>query len=526
MLTLLIAVIIAVGGVRLAREQRVERVDRDRAEVKTFADAVQDELRRLEVAYEDHLKQLSTDDIWKSSIALKAEAGKIWGVRQVSVLRQIGRMELNVSVDDAAVFLPIPTFDEREVSTRRKVRLLDPDVVGVGFPGATGWVAASEGENGGKERLFWQIPYGGSDGERVIVVAIDEAEVAAKIDDWLREWLHVPFAGVRDGGGPDLLTGPHGDLVRAGEIPDSEADQVRSLPTRFGDWQLRSWDTRKQVVSYQSTVIKVALGLAFLVMAAGWFASFKLRQALRLAAQRVSFVNQVSHELRTPLTNILLNVDLAADSASPAGKRRLGLVRDEAGRLRRLIDNVLSFSTRRRRTAPSGALGTERCEVRQVIDNILSQYSTALRRKGIAVEAEIETDVCAAASADALAQIVGNLISNVEKYAADGGLLQVEALSEGEEVVVRVADHGPGIARSQRQRIFEAFQRLDDRVTEGSSGTGLGLSIARDLAEDFGGSLCLVDGKADGGVGAVFELRLALADEPIEIIDFPKTQAS
>jgi signal transduction histidine kinase len=107
-------------------------------------------------------------------------------------------------------------------------------------------------------------------------------------------------------------------------------------------------------------------------------------------------------------------------------------------------------------------------------------------------------------AADALAQIAGNLISNVEKYAAAGGVLELQSALEGNTLIVRIADCGPGIPAVDRERVFQPFERVDSRVNEGSSGTGLGLAIARELAERMGGTLALVPSE----IGACFELRV------------------
>ena len=113
--------------------------------------------------------------------------------------------------------------------------------------------------------------------------------------------------------------------------------------------------------------------------------------------------------------------------------------------------------------------------------------------------------------ADLAAQVLANLVSNVEKYAAGGGRLVIRGEADKQgclgQVSLRVADAGPGIPDSSRERIFQPFVRLSQRVDEGVSGTGLGLSIARDLARRMGGDLRLES--SDEGAVFVFSLPLA-----------------
>ncbi|MEZ5302155.1 MAG: ATP-binding protein [Verrucomicrobiales bacterium] len=105
--------------------------------------------------------------------------------------------------------------------------------------------------------------------------------------------------------------------------------------------------------------------------------------------------------------------------------------------------------------------------------------------------------------ADAIEQILGNLIGNAEKYAARGEI-RVRAQQDGDTLVLRVEDDGPGIPPDKAEAIFLPFERLSDQVTEGVSGAGIGLPIARELARLHGGDLRLVPGKS----GAIFEAKL------------------
>jgi signal transduction histidine kinase len=106
--------------------------------------------------------------------------------------------------------------------------------------------------------------------------------------------------------------------------------------------------------------------------------------------------------------------------------------------------------------------------------------------------------------ADALGQILGNLFSNVEKYAGAGGVLSVTSRQAGETTTIVIADNGPGIPESQQENVFAPFTRLRNELTEGVTGTGIGLSIARDLARLHGGDLRLLPGSP----GAAFELTM------------------
>ena len=121
---------------------------------------------------------------------------------------------------------------------------------------------------------------------------------------------------------------------------------------------------------------------------------------------------------------------------------------------------------------------------------------------------EVELDGQAKArvelDADALEQIVGNLLGNVEKYAADGGRVRVATVQQGETTTITVSDRGPGVPEGRREAVFEPFRRLSDKLTDGVAGTGIGLAIARDLARMHGGDVRCVPASR----GACFQVEL------------------
>ena len=178
------------------------------------------------------------------------------------------------------------------------------------------------------------------------------------------------------------------------------------------------------------------------------------------------------------------------------------MICSESRRLTRLIANVLSLARRQRgklAVRPAPAVPD------RVVADLLEQFRPGLERAGIAIAFEAGADGPVLVDADALEQILGNLVGNVEKYAADGGSLEIATRQDGDRLVVTVADRGPGIPRAAARRVFEPFVRLSGSVSEGASGTGIGLAIARDLARLHGGDLTL----EPAGTGARFRVTLA-----------------
>jgi signal transduction histidine kinase len=258
------------------------------------------------------------------------------------------------------------------------------------------------------------------------------------------------------------------------------------------------------VLALLAPLLLLALGLGLL----GYLLYREHGRELRLARQRVNFVNQVSHELKTPLTNVRLYAEmlqerLGDDDQDPGVRRYLDVITGESQRLSRLIDNVLSFSRLQRRQLQ---LRFESADVDEQINRILQTFAPLLRQRGITVEFSAGIGATLRYDAGTLEQILNNLLSNCEKYAADSGALQVQSWREDSLICIRVQDQGPGIDPGEQQRIFEPFYRSSNKLTDGVAGTGIGLGLARDLARAHGGDLSL----ESCGQGACFLIRLEL----------------
>ena len=182
-------------------------------------------------------------------------------------------------------------------------------------------------------------------------------------------------------------------------------------------------------------------------------------------------------------------------------RRHIDVIVSESQRLSRLIGNVLTFSRKQRQTLeihPTAGV------VDDVLQSVLDQFTPALDAQQIEVEFERGASEPVAFDADALEQIVGNLISNVEKYGAAGKYMKLTSRRLGDVIEITVTDRGPGVPQREKQRIFEPFYRVSSALTDGVVGTGIGLAIARDLARLHGGDLHLDPSE----VGARFRVKL------------------
>ena len=365
----------------------------------------------------------------------------------------------------------------------------------------------------GLHLLLWKRR---SDAEGVVGVEVERISVLSRIVAKLPT-TEQPDSRI-------VLVSSRGEAVHQWGLYEQQKDEEpigsMSLAYPLDTWSLNYFaasDQRQAFVSggSRATVLigVIAVAIALLTLAIFLFRDFRRR--LREASERVNFVTRVSHELKTPLTNIRLYAELleheiaAADQKdSPVGegpavvalstaKKRLSVVVSESQRLTRLINNILSFS---KHTREKLTVTPTWCDFGEVVMAAVDQFRPALEQHGVEPTVSNSIDEPVWADADAVEQIVANLLANVIKYATAGGVVAISTFIDGDEVCVEVADDGPGVSPRDSARIFKPFVRLSDSLSEGVSGTGIGLSIARELALLHGGSLSLPYADTDAKV--------------------------
>ena len=272
-------------------------------------------------------------------------------------------------------------------------------------------------------------------------------------------------------------------------------------PGRFA----RSAQTARLLVGLLVAVLMLAIGVG------GWLIVADLRRQLTLARQKTDFVSNVSHELKTPLTSIRMFSELLAEGrvADPEKQRAyLGIITAEAGRLTRLINNVLDFARLER---GEKKYQCRKCDVVALVAETTAAYRPHLESAGFRFTCELpDTPLFVHGDADALAQVLVNLLSNAEKYSGDRRDVTVRVeprTTRPPGVTIRVLDRGLGVPKGCEEKIFENFYRAHDSLSSGIQGSGLGLTIARQIARAHGGDVSCAP-REGGGSGFTFHLPL------------------
>ncbi|MEN8127029.1 MAG: HAMP domain-containing sensor histidine kinase [Planctomycetota bacterium] len=251
------------------------------------------------------------------------------------------------------------------------------------------------------------------------------------------------------------------------------------------------------------------LGVVWLAVLVAMAALWKnLHEQVVLSRKKDDFISAVSHELRTPLTSIRMYTEMLEKNwVKTDGKRReyYTTMRTESERLTRLIENVLDFSRiQRGKKRYDFTVG----DVNACIGDVVDMMRPYIERAGFVLEQQFEVLDAFAFDRDAVTQIVINLLDNALKYAKDtqDKHIIVRTRKQADYAVIEVEDHGPGIARSQQKKIFDAFYRCEDESTRQNTGTGLGLALVKRFAEAHHGFVEIAGAKPHG---ALFRVALA-----------------
>ncbi len=218
----------------------------------------------------------------------------------------------------------------------------------------------------------------------------------------------------------------------------------------------------------------------------------------RLATVRQEFVANLVHELKTPITSLRLTAESLLSDPPPKDRHRFAerLVR-EADLLTKIIDNLRQLGEIE---AGTMAVDTTFFDLGELVHD-------SVTRLGIdrTVSADIPANLTIATDRPKLVQALDNLLDNAAKFSPPGTSIDIHAEVAGDEVLVSVRDHGPGISPEHWSRVFERFYKVDRARPREAGGFGLGLAITKHLVQVLGGRIW-TEAARDGG--QVFTIAL------------------
>ncbi len=314
------------------------------------------------------------------------------------------------------------------------------------------------------------------------------------------------------------------------------ADRMRQLAANNTDTEIPETERRDEIgemaqatVVFRNNAIELMRSQRTLARQAAMLEE-QLAQEQRLALLQRNFVSMASHEFRTPLTIIDGHARRLAkikDSVAPAEiDERAGKVRAAVLRLTHLIDNLLNSA----RMMDGGAelyFQPAEMDMALLLREVCQLHREMVPGADIA-ERFAATAMPMVGDAKLLFQVFSNLLSNAVKYSPGGGMIEVEATIDGNEVVVTVADQGIGIPAGDLDRLFERYHRGSN--VSGIVGTGVGLYLVKIAVDRHGGG---IEVHSKEGSGTRFCVRLPIqratlakqrplvAAEPSAAVDAP-----
>lgn len=237
----------------------------------------------------------------------------------------------------------------------------------------------------------------------------------------------------------------------------------------------------------------------------------------RVEQMRVDFVANASHELKTPLASLsgfIETLQGPAKDDADAQEKFLGIMGEQATRMQRLIEDLLSLSRieLREHMPPRGTVS-----VSGLVKDVVDAIGPIAERDQVTIDVDLPDDLpMIRGDWDELLQVAQNLVDNAVKYGQSGGRVEISAdridglsdSSDGSCVELKVRDFGPGIPREQIPRLTERFYRIDVATSRERGGTGLGLAIVKHILNRHKTEL-----RCDSivGEGTVFSIRFPVA---------------
>jgi signal transduction histidine kinase len=236
-----------------------------------------------------------------------------------------------------------------------------------------------------------------------------------------------------------------------------------------------------------------------------------LQREVRLAEVRAQFVSSVSHELKTPLTAIRMfaeTLQMGRSQDPETQAEYLDTMVNECERLTRLVDDVLLFS---KIEQGKKAFQFKPASLAQVVAGAARAFQYPLAQQGFELQVSVEDELPPVpVDRDALQQAILNLLTNAMKYSGDARTIELALARRDQEAVIRVTDHGVGIAPEEHARIFEKYYRAPTRENQLIPGTGLGLTLVAQIVKAHGGR---VEVRSAPGQGSTFLICLPIERE-------------
>lgn len=288
-------------------------------------------------------------------------------------------------------------------------------------------------------------------------------------------------------------------------------ERLRVILTRPADAPTKPYEKQVELPSGARVHLQITSSPLCPPAAGEVFAVHDITAERAAAEARAIFTSQVSHELRTPLQHILGFIGLINDIDDLPRESRLrffGNIQDEVEYLSRLVDDLGTLS---RIDTGRFAIHTEPVEIGSLVADSIAKIAPRAQLANLAITlVGPEQPIIVPGDSVRLRQVLGNLLENALKYVPSGDSVRVSVEGRENDVLVSVADTGPGIAPEMLSRVFDRFFQVGTSDGRRVGGMGLGLYISRQIINALGGEIWA---ESELGKGTTFRFWLPRAPE-------------
>lgn len=235
--------------------------------------------------------------------------------------------------------------------------------------------------------------------------------------------------------------------------------------------------------------------------------SSDLARSLDLRRQMTA---DIAHELRTPISIILGHAEAVHDGVLPPSAETFEIVREEAGRLEHLVEDLRTLSM-----ADAGELklSFQVYDVGELVRGAGKVYAHRAHQTDIHLETQVDPNLPEIeVDAQRIREVLTNILDNALRYTPDGGHILMSASQADAEIEIRIKDSGPGVNADDLDKIFERFYRAEASRSREEGGSGLGFAIARSIVEKHNGRIWA---ESQPGAGLTVIIRLPVHQAPL-----------
>lgn len=245
-----------------------------------------------------------------------------------------------------------------------------------------------------------------------------------------------------------------------------------------------------------------------LLLFGAWKIKSTFQKELSLARQKNNFLLSITHELKSPLAGIRLGLETLLKRLTVEEKfqRIMRNSLQDVDRLSNLVDNILLAARMENNSYP---FQWEVLNVSEIAEKATNFISDRMGDKGN-FETNIEENIYSKADRMALNAVLINLLENAVKYSPEGSPVVLKLYSEQKNLAIEIIDKGQGIPESEKEEVFKKFYRIGNEETRKTKGTGLGLYIVKNIVDEMGGKVEVMD-NTNGGT--VFRVKLQKAEK-------------